>query len=271
MAATTHTVDAPRPDLTFHVDESGTPGGEPVVWLHGELGAFDDPPLDAQVLDRCRVLAVHAPGWGTSTGLETFDRIEDLAVAYWWLLDHLGLDGVHLAGHGLGATLAAEIAVQQPQRVRSLTLVAPYGLFREDDTGVDLFGTMPRDLMPSLYAEPAGELAGRHFPAPADAHEKGRASIRRTRVLGAASRFLFPIPDTGIGGRLYRLADVDVTLVWGAQDGLVPVSLAEDWQAHLPAARSIVLDGAAHMVAYERPAEVSAAVAGAALGVPEPT
>ncbi|HEY8547520.1 MAG TPA: alpha/beta hydrolase [Acidimicrobiales bacterium] len=253
------TIAGPLEGLTFVVDERGPgDGGPPLVWLHSELGDFAGPPLTDELAGRLRTLVAHLPGWGVATGVEHFDQLEHLATAYWWLFDELGLDAVHLAGLGIGATLAAEIAIQQPGRVPSLVLAGPFGLFREDDPGGDLFALVPRDVMPLLYADPAGPVASAHFPPAADAYERGLQTVRRVEVLAPASRFLFPIPDTGIGRRLYRLGDRPVELFWGAKDGIVPPSLAEDWAAHLPGARTTIVEGAAHMAPYEDPAAFSA-------------
>jgi pimeloyl-ACP methyl ester carboxylesterase len=263
------TVSLPLPDVAVTIDEAGAGESAPVVWVHGELGHLEDAgsrPLGPRVTSSSRTLMVHLPGFGVSRGVERFDRLDDLAMALWWTLDHCGVDGgAVLAGHGLGAAVVAEMAVQQPSRLHGLLLAAPFGMFRADEPGIDLFGSMPADLMPALYADPTGDVAARHFPKPVDAHDRGLAAIRRVETLGASSRFIFPIPDTGIAARLYRVADVPTTLVFGRRDGLVPVSLAEDWRAALPHASVVIVDGAAHMVPYESD-EVELQLANLAVG-----
>jgi pimeloyl-ACP methyl ester carboxylesterase len=106
--------------------------------------------------------------------------------------------------------------------------------------------------MSSMYEDVEGAVALRHFPAPADAYERGLTSIRRVIVLGTASRYLFPIPDTGIADRLYRLSPVPTVALFGASDRLVPRSLADDWRTLAPRADVRVIDEALHMHPYER-------------------
>jgi len=250
------TITGPLAGVELVIDRAGAGDAAPVVWIHGELGhldGFGSAPLGPTLTSAGEVLAMHLPGWGVATGVERFDRLDDLAMALWWALDRSasGQRNVVLAGHGLGAALAAEMAVQQPGRTHGLLLAAPFGMFRTDEPGLDLFGTMPADMMASLYGDPTGEVAMRHFPKPIDAHARGLSAIRRVETLGASSRFIFPIPDTGITARLYRVADVPTTLVFGSGDGLVPVSLAADWSRALPHARVVVVDGAGHMLPYE--------------------
>jgi pimeloyl-ACP methyl ester carboxylesterase len=246
------TVDGPFEGVQFVVDEHGQEDGPIVVWLHSEWGVYDDPPLAADILDSCRVLVIHHPGWGESTGVDHFPSLTDLATAYWWILDQCaGSAPVLLAGHGIGATIAAEMGAQQPERVKSLVLAAPFGIWDDEIGGVDFFALLPKDLMPHMYADTNGAVSQQQFPPTKGAHQKGVAGIRRAQTLGPASRYLYPLPDTGIARRLYRLLDTDVELVWGRQDGLVPVALAARWQAALPSLRVTVVDAAAHMVPYE--------------------
>lgn len=245
------TLNSPIDGTEVIVDRSGNTDGPALVWLHGQFGALDGLPGRDALGERFDVVEVHLPGWGVAEGGDRFDTIGELASMVWWAIETMGLGPVSLAGHGFGATLAVELAIQQPSAVRSLGLAAPFGFFRADDPGVDMFALIPRDLQPHLYADPSSDIIARHFPPPADAYDKGLAAIRRVQTLGSTSRYLFPIPDTNLVGRAYRVADVPMNIWFGAADGVVPVALADDWQAAFPHAAITVVDGTAHMVAYE--------------------
>ena len=262
------TLQTPVDGTQVVVDRSGGAAGPTLVWLHGQFGALDGLPGRDTLAEQFDVVEIHLPGWGVADGGDRFDSIGELASVVWWALESMDLGKISIAGHGFGATLAVELAIQQPGSVRSLALAAPFGLFRADDPGVDMFALLPRDLQPHLYSDPKSELVARHFPPPADAYEKGLSSIRRVQTLGSTSRYIFPIPDTNITGRGYRLADVPMRLWFGAQDGVVPVSLAADWQSVFPHAQVEVVDRAGHMVASEHEgfaAELAASIE--ALGI----
>lgn len=251
------TVDGPLDGVRWVVDERGQGNGPVVVWLHSEWGMLDgveEPRLTD--LD-ARVVVPHLPGWGESTGGEAFQTLVDLAVAMWWLLDELGHDQpVTLAGLGLGGALAAEMAVLAPRRTARLVLVNPAGIWDDAIGGADTFALLPKDITPHLYADVDGDAAAAHFPRAADAHDKAMAGVRRAQVLGPASRYLYPLPDTGIARRLYRLSGqegVPTDLVWGAGNGVLPVALAERWTELVPHARVLVVEEAAHMLAHEAP------------------
>ncbi len=90
------------------------------------------------------------------------------------------------------------------------------------------------------------------------------AGVRRAEVLGSASRFMFPFPDTGITHRLYRLCgsrETPVKILWGKNNGVLPVALSEHWLDALPHAELEVIEDASHMLVYEQPAVVAERIA----------
>ena len=95
--------------------------GPPLVLIPGfgdTPHCFDD--LAPALRDRCRVLAYARRGHGRSEARSPYDTdtlVEDLRQ----LLDHLGLDVVHLAGWSLGGGEITRLAELHPGRVRTLT------------------------------------------------------------------------------------------------------------------------------------------------------
>jgi len=112
--------------LNTHLWEAGS--GEPLLAIHGNLsnGAAWREQL-ALLPAGVRGIAPDLRGFGSSErapvdatrGVRDFS--DDLAA----LLDALELDAVRLAGHSLGGAVALQFALDHPERVRSLLLVAP--------------------------------------------------------------------------------------------------------------------------------------------------
>lgn len=256
-------IQGPLDGLTFVVERSAGAGGPTVVFLHSEMGAFGPAPVGEAFRASHEVVSLHLPGWGESTGIEHFDNPGEFAVALWWAVERIASEPVVLVGHGLGAALALEMAIMQPKAVRGLVLSNPFGMFDEAYPGVDIFALMPKDVMPHVYADPNGPVMAAHYPAPTDAYERGLQAIRRVEVLGSASRFVFPLPDTNIVKRAYRIADVPMSLVFGERDGVVPPEMAHNWSKVFPSASVRTVAGTAHMTPYESDAvaeEVAAMV-----------
>jgi len=98
-------------------------GGEPIVFLHG--GALTAHSWDLVCLGlrdewHCYALDLRGhgdSGWAEHYSVET--SVSDVAT----LLQHCGLDRVHLVGNSLGGTIAAHFAATHPRPTASLTLV----------------------------------------------------------------------------------------------------------------------------------------------------
>jgi pimeloyl-ACP methyl ester carboxylesterase len=186
-----------------------------------------------------------------SKGVEHFDDISELALAMWWAVEQLTSEPVILVGHCIGGAVAIEMAITQPTKVRGMVLSNSFGFFNSDYPGADIFGLLPKDMMHLMYLDPSGSVATAHYPPATDAHQRGLMAIRRVEVLGAASRFIFPLPDTNIAKRAYRLATVPMTVMFGERDGIVPKELGHEWSAAFPHAQIKTIAQTAHMSPYE--------------------
>jgi len=72
------------------------------------------------------------------------------------------------------------------------------------------------------------------------------------RRLAMAGKILFPIPNRRLSKRLYRLT-AETLVLWGAADRLIPPEYAAQWKALIPNARVQTIEGAGHMLPWERP------------------
>jgi len=107
-------------DTLWVEDGGGT--GTPLVLLHPGI-------TDSQVwgpvlplLARHRVIRYDRRGFGRSpVAHEPFRSLDDLVA----VLDHLGLDRVHLVGNSMGGEASLALAVTHPERVASMTLLCP--------------------------------------------------------------------------------------------------------------------------------------------------
>ena len=103
--------------------------GEPLLLIHGGHGGWYHWMRNVEAFAaHARVIAPDLPGFGRST---TPQREFSLAVAadeLFALLDRLGIGETDIAAFSFGACVAAQMAVQSPQRVRSLAIVNPAGM-----------------------------------------------------------------------------------------------------------------------------------------------
>lgn len=239
----------------LHHSAAGEDVGTPVVLLHGFAGDHETwTAVQMGLAEKRRSLAFDLPGHGREVGCRPVGNARVMAEAVKASLDALGQTRVHLAGHSLGGAVAAVLALSDPGRVASLTLLAPGGF------GNEINHRLLRRLA-SARTEPEiapliEEMFG--YAARVPRFIAGRLAEQRTDP--AALEPLQEIVETILDGPqqrtlpLQRLADLPcpVKILWGTQDRIVPTR-----QCHrLPGVIAThVFDGVGHMVHLEAPAE----------------
>ncbi len=234
--------------------------GPPMVFLPDVWGLHWDPFLEA-MSEAHRVLGVHLPGTGGSTGDEWIIDLFDLTYLLTDLLDELDLDDVVVVGNGLGGMLAAELAAMQPQRYRALVLISAYGLWNEAHPNVDVF--FHRDQFEVLAAmtfhNPEHPFRTVLFPQAESRQEHQTQMVERAQTLQAAAKHLWPLPDRGLARRIHRIISPTL-IVWGRKDGVVPVQYAEDFARLIPHATIQIQEHSGHLPQVEETEAVAAAV-----------
>lgn len=238
----------------------GEGGGVPVLFLHGFGGDLDNWlfNLDA-VAESAPVIALDLPGHGQSTPRLPGTSLAELAGFVARFMDAVGVARAHLVGHSMGGAIVSRLALDQPQRVASLTLVNSAGLGSEINLGyIDGFVSAEsrRELKPvveQLFANP--DLVTRQL---LDDLLKYKRLDGVTELLRSLASGLFA------GGRQAEQpglelegTGISVLVVWGREDRIVPAAHA----GHAPpGARVEVFDGAGHMVMMEKASDVNALI-----------
>jgi pimeloyl-ACP methyl ester carboxylesterase len=179
------------------------------------------------------------------------------------LCEQLGLGAVVLVGNSMGGFTAAEVAIQFPKRCGGLVLVSAAGITITDVRRqptlagariVALAGTWAatraerlvtrRRLRPLLY----GTFIRHPGRIPTDlAYEITRASGKRGWIDALDALTSYDFRD--------RLPDIacPTLIVWGADDMLVPVRDAAEFERLIPNARKVVFEDTGHVAMIERP------------------
>jgi 3-oxoadipate enol-lactonase len=111
-------------EVTLHYDERGDGDGAPIVLLHGLGSSLADWVMQLPMLAaQHRVFAVDLPAHGRSSRPRGRLTVEAMAEDVAALLTALGVSPAHLVGLSLGGCVALMLALDHPERVRSLTLV----------------------------------------------------------------------------------------------------------------------------------------------------
>jgi pimeloyl-ACP methyl ester carboxylesterase len=245
--------DAPRLGV---IETEGA--GPPLVLLHGFGGLAAG---WGKVQDRLgkAALAFDLPGHAGSLAYPGFGTASFAAKAIVRELDARGIEAFHLAGHSMGGAVAALIAIGQPERVRSATLLSPGGLSSQINA-------------PLLRAvAKAGSISELEFcltqmfaPGAAIPPKLLQSMAAQRKVPGqqeALAHIVELILRGGEQGVIPRSAlqalAMPVIVVWGSEDAVMPCDVLQSLPGHF---RTVLLPGAGHMLLDEAPEQAAAAI-----------
>lgn len=241
----------------LNVLSAGEGAGHPVVLIHGFGGDLATWALNQEALAQGRTVhAFDLPAHGGSdpSGAHTPAELAEVTGA---LLDALDAGRVHLVGHSLGGAVALLAAASQPQRVASLTLIAPVGLGPQIDASyVDGFIAAER-------RKPMKEVLGRLYKDPERVSGDMIEAVLRFKRLDGVSEALAAIAAgfTAKGEQTLDLRstlaglDVPVLVVWGEADAIIPPAHADGLSAKV-----LRVPDAGHMPQVEQSAAVNRAI-----------
>ncbi len=116
----------PSPLGTTHVLEDGPPAAPAIVLLHQTPRSVDEyAEMIPQLAATHHVIAIDTPGYGCSDQPAAQPSISDYAAVVVAVLDALGVEHAHIAGHHTGGIIAVELAAAFPDRVLSVTISGP--------------------------------------------------------------------------------------------------------------------------------------------------
>jgi pimeloyl-ACP methyl ester carboxylesterase len=215
------------------------------------------PFLDALARERT-VIVPSLPGFpGGERGHSVLDNHLDWVLAAHRLVQLAGLDGADLAGSSVGGSLAAEIAAIWPTSVRRLALIAPFGLFDEEDPATDPWAQRAPDLPGLMCADPARWEALKTEP---EGQNSPEWPIEQTRAAEAAARIFWPLGNTKLEKRLPLIA-APTLLLWGEHDRIMPKSYADRFAKGIAGNSEIrLIPGAGHLAELDQPDAVAAAI-----------
>ncbi len=246
--------------------------GPPLVLLHGtaiDSAALSYGPSLQALARRHTVIALDWPGYGLSERPGDEMTMSDLVTLLADFLDVLGLEKVHLAGFSMGGAVALGLALQAPERLRTLTLIGSYGLdsraplplvgylaMRAPRLSATVTWGMRRSrqlarlvLTRVVFADPRLVTDGL-----VDAvHEQLKAPEAERSFVGWLRSEMRPF---GLGTSYEsQLTDVKVPtlLLHGRQDRVVPYRKAVRASERIPDANLVVIPGCGHWVMREAP------------------
>ncbi|HKO57147.1 MAG TPA: alpha/beta hydrolase [Thermoanaerobaculia bacterium] len=218
----------------------GGSGEETIVLLHGVNDQAGTWCTVVPRLAQFRVIVPDLAGHGESAPQEGPLSMETILAGVDAAVERV--DRFTLVGNSMGGWVAMLYTLAHPERVERLIL--------EDASGMAWPLTVP--LFPRTREEAVTCLRAVHGPAAElqewmiDAMLQRAVSAPATRVVQAG------VMAHLLDGRLGNLT-TPTTLIWGRDDGLLPIPYAETLQKRIAGSTLHVIDGAAHIPHRQQP------------------
>lgn len=246
-------------NVSLYYEEQGA--GEPLLLLHG-LGSngrsweYQVEPFARQY----RVIVPDVRGHGRSAKPAGPYSVSQFANDIFNLLDHLQIDRFHLVGLSMGGMIGFQMAVDRPERLKSMTIVnsgpelIPRGLKEK-------WQILQRRLITRFVSmAKIGEIiGGKLFPEPHQAAYKSQfieqMSNNDPEAYKAATNALL---GWSVSNKLARIQCP--ILVISADMDYTPVAFKEAYVRQLPTARLQVIENSRHATPIDQPEVFNTAV-----------
>lgn len=229
-----------------------------VILLHGFGGDLDNWLFNIDALSEvATVYALDMPGHGQSTKTMANPSLKSMTVALAEFMKAAGVGSAHLIGHSMGGAIAMQMALDNPDKVKSMTLICSAGLGPEigDYVSNYIAAQGRKDLKPvleTLFADKS--LVSRQLVD----------DVLKYKRLDGVEVFLKALGESLFGGATQHGAPGKALagkgpkslVIWGAADEVIPPSHANN----LAGAKVHVIDGAGHMVFMEKAGEVNSLI-----------
>ncbi len=182
--------------------------------------------------------------------------LDDMARDTVGLMDALGIGEAHIVGVSMGGMIAQIIAIEHPERVRSLTSIMSTTGNRA------LPGPRAKVMRALLRPRPRDKavavrrgmklfrlIGGSGYPpTAAELRARVESAVRRSYRPGGIARQLVAIQTAPSRARKLRRVRAPTLILHGTDDPLVPLAAGEDTAANIPGARLRIIPGMGHFL-----------------------
>jgi pimeloyl-ACP methyl ester carboxylesterase len=263
----------------LHVLELGAPDAPPVVLLHGLSGNLGDMrlALGDRLAARFRVILIDRPGhgWSERPGGRADASPARQAKLIHQALEAIGVRRAFIVGHSWSGALAAAYALDHPQSVVGLVLLAPVTYpWPGNDFWLDNIITTPLigPLFVHTVAYPIGKLliwptvrsvfSPQEPPADYLARAGGELILRPAALIANAEDILRLASFVAEQAPRYAKLQTPTVIITGDADDVVsPEIHAHAIAAVLPRGKLIVLPDVGHMVHFAAAEQIVQAIA----------
>jgi pimeloyl-ACP methyl ester carboxylesterase len=240
--------------------------GPAVLLLHGMGSAATAwKPIIPSLAKHFKVITLDLPGHGRSaySPMQSMDPTS-LAKLVMKNLSDIGISDFHLVGNSLGGWIALEIAVLNPSQVKTITALAPAGLWLTPFTS-----RYPGEIALRIMAGGVGKIApsvlnytwakkiGFETVSPRWKDLSYEVCLDATNAMATSTGY-FPAWDALLGKRFDKQIsnEIPITIVFGDSDHTLPEKTCQERSLAPAHAKWVVLPQTGHAPMWDSPGEV---------------
>jgi 3-oxoadipate enol-lactonase len=234
--------------------------GPPLLLIQGMSGTHLSwgEPFRSSLEREFEVIAFDNRGIGLSARVTDQFTVAEMAADTEGLMEALGLESAHVVGISMGGMIAQELALANPERLRTLTLGCTY-------CGGEGSELMPRENVKKLGTgmasgdrDQALRVSWEINLSPTFRADESRfAAFHQMATEVPAARETIELQIRAIFGHdtSGRLGEIrtPTLIVHGTEDGVLPVGNGRQIASLMPEARLEILEGVGHMFWWEQP------------------
>jgi pimeloyl-ACP methyl ester carboxylesterase len=265
--------------IGIEIDDQGPPGGEPLLLVMGlgmQLVAWPDELVQDLVSKGFRVIRMDNRDAGLSQDFDQLGKpnlplaalrfslrlpvtsaygLKDMAADCLGVLDALGIARAHVCGASMGGMIAQHLAVSQPARVKSLTLIMtttgarhlPQPSLRVRGALMSRPVTSDPEAVVAHLQRVVSLIASPAYPSePARLQQRLRASVLRAWRPAGTARQLVAVVADGDRSVMVQTLRVPTRVIHGQADPLVPVQAGYELARLIPDAQADFIPGMGH-------------------------
>jgi pimeloyl-ACP methyl ester carboxylesterase len=227
-----------------HYNEAGPKDGETLVLIHGLGGSTLDwaPVIPTYAKAGFHVYAIDLLGFGKTEKPDIDYSISQQVQMVNEFFDNKGIQQADVVGWSMGGWVSLLFTIDHPDRVRRLVVNDSAGLLFHSDFGPYVFTTYTPEGVDLLFRllEPKARPAPRFV-----VHDMMRLMKKNNMVTQRALDSMVGGKDL-LEGKLGAIHQ-PVLIIWGADDDLIPVSVAHEMAKDIPQADLVIFDGCGHL------------------------
>lgn len=240
--------------VTLPYAEHGDASGVPVVFLHGVTDSWRSfEPVLEHLPPFIHAFSVTQRGHGDASRPASGYRTRDFAADLAAFLDTLGLEAPVVVGHSMGSVNAMRFAIDNPDRLRALVLVAAFAGFRNNPAIVEFWESGIAPLSDPIDPDFAREFQESTLAKPVTPEFLDMVVGESLKLPARVWKDVFAgFLEDDFAGELEAIRS-PTWIAWGDRDNFCPRSHQDELLARIRGSRLSIYEDVGHALHWEVP------------------